>query len=59
MKCAAVFMVVSLALVSQTFAMLRPIFPVKAEPPFGGGTIIIGDDTLPNSAEEAAPVALK
>jgi hypothetical protein len=59
MKCAAAFLVVSLALVSQTFAMLRPIFPVKADPPFGGATVIIGDDTLPDSAQEAAPIAPK
>jgi hypothetical protein len=59
MKCAAVFLVVSLAIVSQTLAMLRPVFPVKADPPFGGGTIIIGDDTLPNSTQETAPMAPK
>jgi hypothetical protein len=33
MKCAAVFTVVSLALVSQGLAVLRPLFPAKPAPP--------------------------
>jgi hypothetical protein len=53
MKWAAAVLIVFLALTSQTFAMLRPLFPVKPEPPLLGGTIIIGDDT----GEEAAPTA--
>jgi hypothetical protein len=59
MKCAAAALMVSLALTSQAFAMLRPMFPVKADPPFLGGTIVIGDDTLPSSGEKAAPTAPK
>jgi len=44
MKCAAVFTFVSLAFVSQTFAVVRPLFPVKPEPPLRGGAIVIEDD---------------
>jgi hypothetical protein len=39
MKCAAVFTFVSLAFVSQTFAVVRPLFPVKPEPPLSGGAL--------------------
>ena len=44
MKRAAVFLVVSFACLSQTFAVLRPLFPAKPEPPLRGGAIIIGDE---------------
>jgi hypothetical protein len=44
MKRAAVFLVVSFACLSQTFAVLRPLFPSKPEPPLRGGAIIIGDE---------------
>jgi hypothetical protein len=44
MKSAAVFIFISLVLASQTFAVLRPLFPVKPEPPLRGGAIIIGDE---------------
>jgi len=33
-KCATVFVVVSFACLSHTFAVLRPLFPIKPEPPF-------------------------
>lgn len=59
MKCAVVFLFVSLALASQTFAILRPRFPVKAEPPFGGNVIIIGDDVLQNPGKTSPPKASK
>ena len=36
MKCAAMIVIVSIAFVSQGFAVLRPLLPVKASPPFGG-----------------------
>jgi hypothetical protein len=45
MKRAAVSILVSLALASQAFAVLRPLFPTKPAPPFGGDAIVIGDDT--------------
>jgi hypothetical protein len=34
MKCIAMLLVVSFACLSQTFAVLRPLFPIKPEPPF-------------------------
>jgi hypothetical protein len=37
---------------SQTLAVLRPPFPVKPAPPFGGGVIAIGDDLILGSAKE-------
>jgi hypothetical protein len=42
MKVAVVFIFISLVLASQTFAVLRPLFPVKPEPPLRGGAIVIG-----------------
>jgi hypothetical protein len=33
-KCVAVFLVVSFACLSHAFAVLRPLFPIKPEPPF-------------------------
>jgi hypothetical protein len=46
MKCAVVSALISLAFVSQTFAILRPLFPAKPAPPFNGEVIIIGDDSV-------------
>jgi hypothetical protein len=46
MKCAGVFIFVSLAIALQASAVLRPLFPVKPAPPFSGGAIIIGDDLV-------------
>ncbi|PYJ50772.1 MAG: hypothetical protein DME69_01005 [Verrucomicrobia bacterium] len=48
MKFAGVFIFVSLALVSQGSAVLRPQYPVKAAPPFRGDVIAIGNDALRN-----------
>ena len=33
-KTVTVFLVVSVACLSHTFAVLRPLFPIKPEPPF-------------------------
>ena len=55
MKRAAVSILVSLALASEALAVLRPLFPMKPEPPFGGGAIIIGDDTFRDSAQKGLP----
>jgi hypothetical protein len=58
MKCAAVIVLVFIALVSQAFAVLRPLFPAKASPPFGGEVIVIGNDSIPhpgNSEPATAP----
>ena len=59
MKCAAVFVVVFLALAAGSFGVLRPRFPVKPMPPFSGDTIVIGDDTLRDPAKVASRTALK
>ena len=45
MKCAVVSALISLAFVSQAFAVLRPLFPAKPAPPFNGEVIIIEDDS--------------
>jgi hypothetical protein len=52
MKCAAVFLLVSIACVSQTFAVLRPLFPAKPAPPFSGEVISIADDSIRSSVGE-------
>ena len=46
MKCAAASTLISLAFLSQAFAVLRPLFPAKPAPPFAGEVIIIGDDLV-------------
>ena len=33
-KSVAMFLIVSFACLSQTLAVLRPLFPIKPEPPF-------------------------
>jgi hypothetical protein len=53
MKRAAVSILVSLALASQAFAVLRPLFPTKPGPPFAGGAITIGDDTPRDSGQKS------
>jgi len=53
MKCAAVFVVVFLALAAGSFGVLRPRFPVKPMPPFNGDTIVI------DPAKVASRTALK
>ncbi len=52
MKCALVASLISLAFVSQAFAVLRPLFPVKPAAPFNGELIIIGDDFVLRSAKK-------
>jgi len=57
MKCAAVSVFVSIAFVSQTFAVLRPLFPAKPTPPFGGEVNTTGGDSIRYSAGEAPATA--
>jgi len=45
-KAAVVSALISLAFVSQAFAVLRPLFPAKPAPPFNGELIIIEDDSV-------------
>ena len=53
MKCAAVFIFVSLVLASESFGVLRPQFPIKPMPPFQGDTIVIRNDI---DSHKAVPV---
>ena len=52
MKCAVVSAFVSLAFVSQSFAVLRPLFPIKPAAPLDGELIVIGDDLVLRSAKK-------
>jgi hypothetical protein len=52
MKCVVVSAFVSLAFVSQAFAVLRPLFPIKPAAPFNGELIFIGDDFVLRSAKK-------
>jgi hypothetical protein len=45
-KAAVVSALISLAFVSQAFAVLRPLFPARPAPPFNGELIIIEDDSV-------------
>jgi len=57
MKCAAVTVVVSIAIASQAFAVLRPLFPAKAGPPFGAEAITTGNASVQHSAKQAPATA--
>jgi hypothetical protein len=46
-------MAVSIAFASQTLAVLRPIFPAKAGPPFGNEAIVKGNGSVPPSVKKA------
>jgi hypothetical protein len=46
MKCAVVSALISLAFVSQAFAVLRPLFPAKTAPPFNGEIIVTENDLV-------------
>ena len=52
MKYAVVIAFVSLTFVSQAFAVLRPLFPIKPAAPFNGELIVIGDDLALRSAKK-------
>ena len=52
MKCAVVATLVSLVFVSQTSAVLRPLFPIKPSAPFNGELIVIGDELVLRSAKK-------
>ena len=52
MKSAVVIAFVSLTFVSQAFAVLRPLFPIKPAAPFNGKLIVIGDDFVLRSAKK-------
>ena len=46
MKFAVASALISIAFVSQTFAVLRPLVPAKPAPPFNRELTIIGDDSV-------------
>jgi hypothetical protein len=46
MKYAVVSVLIALAFSPQAFAVLRPLFPVKPEPPVSGEVIVIQDDLV-------------
>jgi hypothetical protein len=49
-KSAALSIVLTLALSTQVFAILRPRYPVKPSPPYRGEIIVIGDQSIPAAA---------
>jgi len=51
-KFALLSALISLAFLSQVFAVLRPVFPAKPTPPFNGERIIIGNDLVVGSARK-------
>jgi hypothetical protein len=53
MKCAAVAMAVYIAFASQAFAVVRPLFPAKAGPPFGVEAIVKGNGSVPPLVKRA------
>ena len=53
MKCAVVSALISIAFVSQAFAVLRLLFPAKPAPPFNGELIIVEDDSAIDVQENA------
>jgi len=59
MKCAVVAMAVSIAFASQALAVLRPLFPAKAGPPFGAEAIVIGKGSIQHSAKQTPATAPK
>ena len=51
-KCALASAFVLLALVSQTSAVLRPLFPIKPMAPTNGEVIVIGDELVMRSSKK-------
>jgi hypothetical protein len=46
MKRATLATLISLVVVSQASAVLRPLFPIKPSAPFNGEVIVIGDELV-------------
>jgi len=59
MKHAAAIAFVSIALVLQALAVLRPVFPAKAGPPFSSETIITGNGSIQHPAKQRSGTALR
>jgi hypothetical protein len=50
-KCAAVFVLISLAFLSEASAVLRPLFPIKPVGPTDG-EVVIGDELVLRSQKK-------
>jgi hypothetical protein len=46
-------MVLSIVFASQAFAVLRPLIPAKATPPFGTEAIVIGKGSIQQAVKQA------
>jgi len=52
-------MVIFIVFASQAFAVLRPLFPAKAAPPFGTEAMVTGTGSIQQAAKQAAATAPK
>ena len=52
MKRATLAILISLVVVSQASAVLRPLFPIKPSAPFNGELIVIGDELVLRPAKK-------
>jgi len=57
MKHAAAIIFISIAFASHAFAVLRPLFPAKAAPPFKSELIATGNDSIQHSANKVPATA--
>jgi hypothetical protein len=57
MRCAVVSALISIACLSQGFAVLRPLVPVKPEPTLNSEPIIIEDDSAVGLQENTCYIA--
>ena len=53
LKCVVVSGFVLLAFASETFAVLRPLFPIKPTAPVGGEYVVVGDELVLRPAKKA------
>jgi hypothetical protein len=51
-KCAVVFVFISLVFLSQASAVLRPLFPIKPAAPFNDELIAVGDELVLRSTKK-------
>jgi hypothetical protein len=59
MRYAAAIIGLSIVFASQAFAVLRPLFPAKAGPPFGAEAIVIGSRPIHHPAKQAPATAAR
>lgn len=53
MKTFALGVLLSLVLLAQAFAIIRPPYPVKPTPPYQGRFIVISDDAKTGTADKS------